>query len=266
VLVLVIMQQYLSNAELKAWGWRIPFAIGAVAAVVAFFLRRSPAETTSDAVRKQKNAGTIRGVFRYPRSFFTVLGFTAGGSLIFYTFTTYMQKYLVNTAGMDTKMASRIMTAVLFCYTLLQPVFGAISDKIGRRNSMLCFGAFTVLATVPILSALAHVTDPYAAFGLVILALAGVSFYTSISGLVKAELFPMHVRALGVGLSYAIANAAFGGSAEYVALWFKSIGMESTFFWYVTVMCGIALIAAISMPDTRRQGQLSEDESKLMEV
>jgi len=266
VLVLVIMQQYLSNAELKAWGWRIPFAIGAVAAVVAFFLRRSLAETTSDAVRQQKDAGTIKGVLRYPRSLLTVLGFTAGGSLIFYTFTTYMQKYLVNTAGMDAKTATRIMTAVLFCYMLLQPVFGAISDKIGRRNSMLCFGVFTVLATVPILSALAHVTDPYAAFGLVTLSLAGVSFYTSISGLVKAELFPMHVRALGVGLSYAIANAAFGGSAEYVALWLKSIGTESMFFWYVTVMCGVALIAAISMPDTRRQGHLSEDEAKLMEA
>src|SRR5438046_1159057 len=176
-----------------------------------------------------------------------------------------MQKYLVNTAGMDAKTASRVMTAVLFCYMLLQPLFGALSDRIGRRNSMLCFGVFTVLTTVPILSALAHVSGPYAAFGLVILALAGVSFYTSISGLVKAELFPMHVRALGVGLSYAIANAAFGGSAEYVALWFKSIGNESTFFWYVTIMCGIALAAAISMPDTRLRGHMTEDEAKLLE-
>jgi len=266
VLVLVIMQQFLTNAELKSWGWRIPFAIGAVAAVIAFFLRRSLAETTSADVRRKEGAGTIKGVLRYPRSFLTVLGFTAGGSLIFYTFTTYMQKYLVNTAGMDAKTASAVMTVVLLCYMLLQPVFGAISDKIGRRNSMLCFGVITILTTVPILSALAHVSDPYAAFGLVMLALAGVSFYTSISGLVKAELFPMHVRALGVGLSYAIANAAFGGSAEYVALWFKSIGVESAFFWYVTVMCGIALIAAITMPDTRRHGHLSEDESKLMEV
>jgi MHS family alpha-ketoglutarate permease-like MFS transporter len=266
VLVLVILQQYLSNTELKAWGWRIPFAIGALAAVVAFFLRRSLAETTSDEVRHRKDAGTIKGVLRYPRSFLTVLGFTAGGSLIFYTFTTYMQKYLVNTAGMDARTASGVMTAVLFCYMLLQPVFGAISDKIGRRNSMLCFGIFTVLATVPILSALAHIADPYTAFGLVILALAGVSFYTSISGLVKAELFPMHVRALGVGLSYAIANAAFGGSAEYVALWLKSIGIESVFFWYVTAMCSIALIAAITMPDTRRQCHLTEDEAKMMEA
>jgi len=266
VLVLVIIQQFLSDTELKAWGWRIPFAIGAVAAVIAFFLRRSLAETTSASARREKEAGTLKGVFRYPRSFFTVLGFTAGGSLVFYTFTTYMQKYLVNTAGMDAKIASRVMTVVLFCYMLLQPVFGALADKIGRRNSMLCFGVFTVVATVPILSALAHVADPYAAFGWAILALAGVSFYTSISGLVKAELFPMHVRALGVGLSYALANAAFGGSAEYVALWFKSIGMESTFFWYVTLMGGIALIAAILMPETRRNGHLREDEGRLMEA
>jgi MFS transporter, MHS family, alpha-ketoglutarate permease len=177
-----------------------------------------------------------------------------------------MQKYLVNTSGMNPRTASAVMTAALFCYMLLQPVFGAISDWIGRRNSMICFGVCSVVLTVPVLSALAHVTDTYAAFGLVLLALAGVSFYTSISGLVKAELFPMHVRALGVGLSYAIANAAFGGSAEYVALWFKSIGSESTFFWYVTALCGVALIAAIWMPDTRRQGLLTEEEARLMEA
>jgi MHS family alpha-ketoglutarate permease-like MFS transporter len=266
VLTLVILQQFLSNAELKAWGWRIPFALGAVAAVVAFFLRRSMAETTSSSVRSQEGAGTIRGVFHYPVSFFLVLGFTAGGSLVFYTFTTYMQKYLVNTSGMNPRTASSVMTAVLFCYMLLQPVFGAISDRIGRRNSMICFGVCMVGLTAPVLTALAHVTDVYAAFGLAILALAGVSFYTSISGLVKAELFPMHVRALGVGLSYAIANAVFGGSAEYVALWFKSIGSESTFFYYVTALCAVALLAALLMPDTRRKGHLTEDEAKLIET
>jgi MHS family alpha-ketoglutarate permease-like MFS transporter len=120
---------------------------------------------------------------------------------------------------------------------------------------MLCFGISMTLATVPILSALAHVSSPYVAFALILLALTGVSFYTSISGLVKAELFPMHVRALGVGLSYAIANAAFGGTAEYVALWFKSIERESAFFWYVSSLCAVALIAAIVMPDTRRHAR-----------
>jgi MHS family alpha-ketoglutarate permease-like MFS transporter len=256
VLVLVILQQFLSTEELKAWGWRIPFAIGAVAAVVAFYLRRSLTETASTDSRRHVDAGTIKGVFKYPRAFFTVLGFTAGGSLMFYTFTTYMQKYLVNTAGMDARRASAVMTAVLFCYMLMQPLFGALADRIGRRNSMICFGALGTLGTVPLLTALGRANDPYTAFVLVMVALTIVSFYTSISGLVKAELFPMEVRALGVGLSYAIGNALFGGSAEYVALWLKSHNAESLFYWYVTGMCAIALIASVSMADTRHHGHL----------
>jgi MHS family alpha-ketoglutarate permease-like MFS transporter len=141
---------------------------------------------------------------------------------------------------------------------VLQPAFGAVSDRIGRRNSMIAFGWVATLTTVPLLQALGRVSSPYAAFGLVVAALAGISFYTSISGLVKAELFPTEVRALGVGLSYAVGNALFGGTAEYVALWFKSIGREQWFFWYVTVMVGIALIVAFAMPDPRREGYLRD--------
>jgi metabolite-proton symporter len=266
VLVLVLLQQFLSDMELRAWGWRIPFAIGAIAAVIAFFLRRALAETTSRAAREHSDAGTIKGILRYPRSLLVVLGFTAAGSLTFYAFTTYMQKYLVNTAGMDTRTATSTMTAALFCFMILQPVFGALADKIGRRTSMLCFAVLMMLVTVPVLNALGNVSDPFTAFWLVMAALLCISFYTSISGLVKAELFPMHVRALGVGLSYAIANAAFGGTAEYVALWFKSIGSEAMFFWYVTAMCGIALIAALAMPDTRKKGFLTADEARHLQT
>jgi MHS family alpha-ketoglutarate permease-like MFS transporter len=257
VLVVVIVLQFMSEAEIKAWGWRIPFFIGAATAVVAFYLRRSLEETSSTETRQRKEAGSLAEIFRnHTRPFCIVLGFTAGGSLIFYTFTTYMQKYLVNTAGMDAKTASRLMTVVLFVYMILQPVFGSISDKIGRKTSMMLFGGLATLATIPILSTLSTIKDPVAAFFLIIAALAIVSFYTSISGLVKAELFPAEVRALSVGLSYAIANAIFGGSAEYVALWFKQEGHEPWFFWYVTVMVAISFIAALIMPDSRKDGYL----------
>jgi metabolite-proton symporter len=256
LLVLISLQAFLSADELKAWGWRVPFVVGAVAAVVALFLRRSLAETASEESMHNKEAGTLHGMLHHRRAVLLVLGFTTGGSLIFYTFTTYMQKYLVNTAGMDAKTASTLMTLVLLAYMLLQPVFGAISDLIGRRNSMITFSSLAVVATVPLLSTLGHTANPYTAFGLVLLALAIISFYTSISGLVKAELFPTEVRALGVGLSYAIANALFGGTAEYVGLWFKSVGQEWLFPWYVTALCAVALVASLSMPDTRKHGYL----------
>ena len=249
VLVIVVMEQFLSEAELKAWGWRIPFAIGAVAAVVALLLRRTLHETQTAEAKANKEAGSMAGLFKHHKAaFFTVLGYTAGGSLIFYTFTTYMQKYLVNTVHLPIKTTSYVMTAALFVYMCMQPVFGALSDRIGRRNNMLLFGALGALATVPILTGLQHVTNPVVAFLLIILALAIVSFYTSISGIVKAEMFPPEVRALGVGLAYAVANAIFGGSAEYVALGLKSLGHESAFYWYVTVMMVIAFAVSWRLP------------------
>ncbi|MFK3843065.1 MFS family transporter [Serratia sp. NPDC087055] len=256
LLVLVALQQILSADELKAWGWRIPFAIGAVLAVVALYLRRSLNETSDAKTRNLKDAGSLKGLWKNRKAFLMVLGFTAGGSLSFYTFTTYMQKYLVNTSGMDAKLASGIMTAALFIYMLLQPLVGALSDKIGRRSSMLIFASFATLLTVPILLTLKNVTNPYAAFGLIVLALFIVSFYTSISGLLKAEMFPPEVRALGVGLSYAVANAMFGGSAEYVALSLKSFGAENAFFWYVSGMCLLALIVSLRLHRKGKEIQL----------
>ena len=249
VLVVVILQQLLDEAELKAWGWRIPFVIGAITAVIALLLRRTLHETSTEATRNSKEAGSLAGLFRHHKAaFFTVLGYTAGGSLIFYTFTTYMQKYLVNSAHMSIKTASNVMTGCLFLYMCMQPLFGALSDRIGRRNNMLLFGALGALCTVPILTALQSVVSPVAAFMLITLALAIVSFYTSISGIVKAEMFPPEVRALGVGLAYAVANAIFGGSAEYVALGLKSIGQESDFYWYVTGMMVLAFLVSLRLP------------------
>ncbi|MDB5892970.1 MAG: alpha-ketoglutarate permease, partial [Rhodoferax sp.] len=144
--------------------------------------------------------------------------------------------------------ASNIMTACLFVYMCLQPLFGMLSDRIGRRNNMLLFGALGALCTVPILTALQGVTSPFVAGVLIVLALAIVSFYTSISGIVKAEMFPPEVRALGVGLAYAVANAVFGGTAEYVALGLKSLGHESAFYWYVTAMMVVAFLVSLRLP------------------
>ena len=248
VLVVVILQQFLSEDELRAYGWRIPFVVGAMAALVSLYLRRSLKETSSKQMRENKDAGSISALFRDHKAAFITVGYTAGGSLIFYTFTTYMQKYLVNTAGMPAKTASYIMTGALFLYMCMQPVFGMLADKIGRRNSMLWFGALGTLFTVPILLSLKSVTSPFLAFVLITLALSIVSFYTSISGLVKAEMFPPEVRALGVGLAYAVANAIFGGSAEYVALSLKAVGMENSFYWYVTVMMAIAFLFSLRLP------------------
>jgi len=249
VSIIVVLQQFLDDVQLRAWGWRLPFVASAAAAVVALVMRRRLEESSTAASRASGHAGSVREIFRHHKAaFFTVLGYTAGGSLAFYTFTTYMQKYLVNSRHMPVRVATGVMTGCLFAFMLMQPLFGALSDRIGRRRNMLWFGALGTACTVPLMLALERTSDAVGAFLLISLALAIVSLYTSVASIVKAEMFPTEVRAVGVGLSYAIANAAFGGSAEYVALRLKAFGHESLFFGYVTAMLAVTFLASLRLP------------------
>lgn len=257
--VLILLQQFfLSQDELMRWGWRIPFAIGALCALLAFYLRRTMTETQTDTA-KTANAerGTLRALWRHPRSVITVIGMTLGGTLAFYTFTTYMQKFLAISVGMSKNTATLISAATLFIYMLLQPVVGALSDRIGRRPVLITFGVLGTLGTVPLLSALATVKTPLQAFFLILLALTVLSGYTAINAVVKAELFPAEVRALGVGLPYALTVAIFGGTAESIAFGLKQLGHESWFYFYVAIAIGISLITYLLAPDTRKTSKIN---------
>ena len=258
--VLLVLQATMSDADLNGWGWRIPFAVGAVLAVVALWLRRSIDETHSfEVLPASERRGIASELLKHPRALLTVLGLTAGGSLGFYTFTTYMQKFLVNSAGWTKADATSVSAVSLLVFMVLQPLFGALSDRFGRRPQLIVFATLGVLGTIPMLTRLAVASDWMTGFWLIMAALVVMSCYTAISGLVKAELFPAHIRALGVGLPYGIAVSVFGGSAEFVALKFKDMGHESWFFVYVTVMFGVALVSAWALPETRDE-TLIEDE------
>lgn len=257
LMTVVILQQTLTAEELSAWGWRIPFFIGAVSAIVVVYLRRAMHETASKKDMHRKDAGSLRGMFKHKRAVALVVAFTIGGSLYFYTFTTYMQKYLVISAGFPPETVSFIMTAALLGFMFLQPLLGLLADRIGIKTHMLLFSGLAMLLVIPLLQTLRTVNDPFTAFLLVLAGLSIASLYTPIAGIVKAELFPPAVRALGVGFPYAVGNAAFGGTAEYVALSFRSHGMESSFFLYVTVVVGITFIASLLMPNLTRHGYLS---------
>lgn len=188
-----------------------------------------------------------------------VLALTSGGTLAFYAYTTYLQKFLVNTSGFSKESATEITTAALFIFMLCQPIAGALSDKIGRKPLMVGFGILGTLFTHLIFTTLAGTTNPYTAFALVLSGLLIVTGYTSINAVVKAELFPAHIRALGVALPYALANTIFGGTAEFVALKFKQMGHESWFFWYVTIMIALSLIVYVRMRDTKHTSLIQED-------
>lgn len=257
--VLLVLQALLTKTQLADWGWRIPFLIGGVLAVVVFWIRRRIAETESFA-KKEPGRSSFGALFReHPREAAIVMLLTAGGTLAFYAYSIYLQKFLVNTSGFSVEVASRINAGALFVFMLIQPLAGALSDRIGRKPLMVGFGVLGVAFTYPIFTALEATRDPWAAFALMLAALVIVTGYTAINAVVKAELFPAHIRALGVALPYAIANAIFGGTAEYVALWFKQAGWERGFYWYVTALIAVSLVTYWRMRDTRDASRIAED-------
>ncbi|MBN9299757.1 MAG: MFS transporter [Filimonas sp.] len=265
---LLLQKVFLTSDELHAWGWRIPFAIGAVLSVFAFYLRKHLAETEAfkhTAAVDEKKKGSVKELLQHPKAILTVIGLTLGGTIAFYTYSTYMQKFLVNTVHLTKDQSTETTFLSLFIFALLQPLFGLLSDKIGRRPLLLFFGIAGTLLTVPILTTLSHTTTQMDAFFLLMAALVIVSGYTSINAVVKAELFPAEVRALGVGLPYSITVAIFGGTAEYIGLWFKNIGHESYFYWYVTGCIFISLIIYLTMKETKHHSKLDTDHARQVE-
>jgi MHS family alpha-ketoglutarate permease-like MFS transporter len=258
--VLVLLQRvFLSDLQLHQWGWRIPFGIGAILAITVMYLRRSMQESVllEDKNMKVKSGrGTLKALVQHPKAVLTVVGLTIGGTLAFYTFTTYMQKFLVNTSGFSKNSATLISTLTLIVFMLIQPLFGLLSDKIGRKPLLIAFGVLGTLTTIPIMTTLSHTKDVWVAFVLIMCALIIVSGYTSINAVVKAELFPANVRALGVGFPYAIAVSLFGGTAEYIALLFKDKGHQEWFYWYVSIGIALSLVLYITMNDTRKYSKI----------
>ncbi|MEU8463436.1 MFS transporter [Streptomyces sp. NPDC029003] len=260
--ILITLQHTLTTAQLESWGWRIPFVFGALFAGVVFWLRRRLQETDAfteelsaagggGGARDDSRRGTLKALWQHRRQAGLVMALTLGGTVAYYTYTTYLTKYLVGSAGMAKTTATLVSFTALILFAVLQPFAGMLSDRIGRRPLLITFAVGCTVGTYPIMTALGSATSYWSALGLSLLALVIVTGYTSINAAVKAELFPTRVRALGVALPYAVANALFGGTAEYVALWFKNGGHEKMFFWYVSGCALISLVTYVLMPDTR---------------
>ncbi len=267
ILVLLLLQRvFLSTEEIREWGWRIPFFIGGGLAIFTAVMQRHLDETEAfvaakkEAERTGKKIGGLRQLFNYPREILIVVGLTMGGTTAFYTYTTYMQKFLKLSVGLDDEQTTMVTAGSLLFALFLQPLYGALSDKIGRRPLLIFFGVAGTLLTIPLLNALQTAQGPWQAFFLIAGAWIIVSGYTSINAVVKAELFPTAVRAIGVGLPYALTVSIFGGSAESVALYFKSVGHESWFYYYLTGIIATSLLVYVGMRDTGKQSAMNRHE------
>lgn len=248
---LLIMLAVLDKPQIESWAWRIPFAIGGVAAIVVFWLRRSMDESLSEerlaAIRSgaDRRSGSLRELFvSYWKPLLLVFLITMGGTLAFYTYSINAPG-IVKSAYTDQATAATWVNLIgLIFLMLLQPVGGLISDKIGRKPLLVFFGVGGVIYTYFLLTYLPKTTNPFASFGLLAIGYIILTGYTSINALVKAEQFPAHIRALGVGLGYAIANSLFGGTAPAIYEAMKD-NYLTQFIVYVTITIALSLLVYI---------------------
>lgn len=259
--LLIVLQKFvLTDAQLHEWGWRIPFAIGAVLTLGMIYLQNQIKETKAYQDTAVKSPAKKKSIWpllvQHPKAIMMVVGLTLGGTLAFYTAIVYMQKYLVNTGGISKEDATLISFIALLVFALVQPLFGAISDRVGRRPLLITFGVLGVLTTVPIMTIISQSTSNWVILGWLVLYLLILSLYSSVSVVMKAEIFPAEIRVVGAGLPHAVTVALFGGTAEYVALWLKNVGHEMWFYWYVTIGIFISLLMFVLMKETRTNNKI----------
>ncbi|KUH84594.1 MFS transporter [Mycobacterium sp. IS-1556] len=248
-LTLLIVDAFLVDEQMREFGWRIGFAVGGVAAVVVFWLRRTMDESLSEDVieaaktGEDKGAGSIRELFtRYPKPLLMCFLITLGGTIAFYTYSVNAPA-IVKTAYKSEGMTGTWINLIgLIFLMLLQPVGGLISDRVGRKPLLLWFGFGGVVYTYVLITYLPETRSPLTSFLLVAVGYMILTGYTSINALVKSELFPARVRALGVGVGYALANSMFGGTAPMIYQALKERDQVPLFIGYVTVCIAVSLV------------------------
>jgi MHS family alpha-ketoglutarate permease-like MFS transporter len=246
---LLIALSVLDVEAVTAWGWRIGFFIGGIAALVVLWMRRSMDESLSEshleAIREGRDraAGSLKTLFTtHWRPLLLVFLITAGGTVAFYTYTINAPAIVKSTFGKEQALTGTwINLCGLIFLMLLQPLGGLLSDRVGRKPLLVFFGVGGVLYTYVLLTFLPQTTSPLTAFALTAVGYVILTGYTSVNAIVKAELFPAEIRALGVGLGYALANSAFGGTAPLLYQGAKSADNVGWFIIYVTVVIAVSL-------------------------
>lgn len=243
---LLVLQ--LNDDDMAAWGWRVAFIFGAVLSVIGLWIRRG-AEETLAAPAKAERPRLFDALVKYPRQSLLIVGVTIGGTITYYTWTTYLPTYAGANGTLGQGTLLLISTISLFFFMLIQPVVGTFSDRVGRKPVLIAFAAVFAVGIVPGLK-LVSVSGFWGTLAVVLFGMLVLSGYTSIGAAINAEIIPTHVRAAGIGFTYSVAVALFGGTAPFMGTLFASWGNPGLFGWYVAVLAAASLVVYLFLPET----------------
>ncbi|WP_329454540.1 MFS transporter [Streptomyces sp. NBC_01497] len=245
--IAALLAHVLPDSHMSTWGWRVPFLFGAVIALVGFWIRRGAVETR-EAADGATRPGLFEALRHHPRASLLICGITAGGTIAYYTWTTYLPTYATVEAGFDKGDALTVGTLSLAFFAVLQPLGGMLSDRVGRKPPLITFAVGFAVLAVPLLHLISS-----AFWSLLLVQCAGMVLltgYTAVAAAVNAEVFPARVRAAGIGFPYSLTVALFGGTAPYVGTWFGEAGHAGWFPWYVAVLCLLSAAVYVRLPET----------------
>ena len=241
---------FLSQSQMQDFGWRILFLAGGVLALGSLIFRGFMRDDSHKVLETYSDRGSLSALFKSWKGLALVVGTTAGCTIGFYTITVYPKIFMINN-GIDAFAANNIMLGALCVLCVAIPLVGYISDKIGFKTSLSIYLGFCIVGIYPLFLLLGSTKDYLVLFGIASFMCFMLSFYTAVAGISKTTLFPPHIRALGAGLGAMISVGIFGGSVNYVALQFKSHGIEQGFFVYFGVFAFISLVCVALIPKKR---------------
>jgi MFS transporter, MHS family, alpha-ketoglutarate permease len=248
-----LLDRVLSDEDLAAYGWRIPFLIGGVLGLLGLWLRRAMPETDKYEENKAKAQALrhplLTTLREHPKAVGQLVGFTLLSTLCYYTFFSALLPYAVTSRAADRDQVFLAMTIGTALFVLLQYPMGVLSDRYGRKPQLLVWSAATALLIVP-LSAL---IGPGLG-NLLVVFCVGLGLYTmmtSIAPAIMSELFPTELRGLGIGAWYNLTVATFGGTAPLVIQALGAAGYGEAFFWYVAAGAAVAFLVILTLPETK---------------
>jgi MHS family proline/betaine transporter-like MFS transporter len=240
-LAVALLTSILGKETMMDWGWRIPFIIGAVLAPIGFIIRNSVGETpVFDRLAKDKPvtepvAEASPGVLML-RAFLFTLFWSVG----FYFFLSYMPTFAQRELKLVASSVFWINTVAVLVYIACIPLFGGLSDKIGRKASLLgsCIGFAVVL--IPLFNRLTAAPSLEGYVGAMLLSAVLLAMYTGPAAATLSEMFPARNRSSGMAIGYSLSTLVFGGFTPFIATWLISrFGTPLAPIYYV-VVCAIA--------------------------